>query len=77
MTAPKSSRPRNPGPHLKPPAFELDCGAAVKQDVLDREAKWKGGSRFASLKGRSVGLRVELTPARRDAFSGRELPPER
>lgn len=62
---------------LDQPGFELHRCVPVKKDVTDSEVKWKGGSRFSSLKGKTVCLKFELESARLYAFSGLELLPEK
>jgi len=52
--------------------FELERCTAIRQNVTDREVKWRGG-KFRSLKGRSVRLKFELRSARLYAFSGLAL----
>ena len=61
---------------LNQPGFELDHCVPDTKDVTDGEVKWKGASRFSSLKGKTVSLRFELDSARLYAFSGLELLPE-
>ncbi len=55
---------------LDQPGFELDHCVSIRKDVTDSEVKWKGGSRFVSLKGKTVCLKFELDAARLYAFSG-------
>ena len=62
---------------LDQPGFALDRCVPVKKDVTDGEVKWKGGSRFSSLKGKTVSLKFELDSAKLYAFSGLELLPEK
>lgn len=46
----------------------------ITADVTDAEVKWRGGKRFAILKGRTVRLQFEMDAAKLYAFSGLELP---